>query len=146
MKEENMITLIFVLLSLLDFQRIAIAADGIEKQFVVSRLVEASLTECATNPQGGAGSQLELLPRWDKSLPSDAGVNEWNNMERMLSDEGYRDGTAISPTWVRPIDPPTPPKAETPEPATVAILSITAATLLFLLYGQRLRRRLLRRI
>jgi len=64
----------------------------------------------------------------------------------MISAEGYRDGAAISPMWFVPVDPPTPPKGAVPEPPTYAILSITAATLLFLLYGQRLRRRLLRRI
>jgi len=141
-----MTTILFLLFFVLDFQPLNLPADAVEKQFVAIQLEEIALAECATNPQGGVGSQLELLPRYDEPLPFGTGIDEWNNVERMISAEGYRDGTAISSARVVPVDPPTPPKATVPEPPMFAILSITGALLLLLLYGQRLSRRLLRRI
>ena len=140
-----MITLIFVLLSLLDFQRTIIAADGIEKQFIVSQLVEASLNECATNPQNGFNGDPITID-WVKSPEStEPNVNSTSWFPDSISDPK---NATVQPMSVRvvPVDPPTPPKASTPEPPTFAILSITASTLLFLLFGQRLSRRLLRRI
>ncbi len=71
-----MIPILFVLFSLLDIQRPVIVADGMEKKFVVSELVEASLTGCAENPQGGGGFNGDpLTVNWLKAPePTDSNV------------------------------------------------------------------------
>ena len=149
----------FVLLFLmvfLDVQRPVIAVDGMEKQFVVSELVEQSLTGCAENLQGGGGFNGDpLTVDWLKSPePTEGNINSaW-----FPTGVSATENASALPMSMRvvPVDPPNPdpntgdpgvpPVAATPEPSTVAILGITAVTLLFLLFGQRMSRRFLRRI
>ena len=154
-----MIPILFVLFSLLDIQRPVIAADGMEKKFVVSELVEASLTGCAENPQSGNGFNGDpLTVNWLKSPePTDSNVNSTWFPEGVSATESEGVQSVMS-MRVMPVDPPNPnpdpkpgdpagpPIAATPEPSSFAILGITAAVLLFLLFGRRCGRRFARRI
>lgn len=149
-----MIPVLFVLFSLLDIQRPVIAADGMEKKFVVSELVEASLTGCAENPQGGNGFNGEpLTVNWLKAPePTDSNVNStWFSSGVSGTDNEPMKTMSMR---VMPVDPPnpnpdpnppTPPVAATPEPSTLAILSMSAAVLLYLLFGRMKKHRLYRR-
>ncbi len=150
-----MTTLFLLCIFLLDVQRPPIPADGMEREFVATQLVEQALTGCAENPQGGGGFNGDpLTVNWLKSPePTDSNVNSTWFPEGVSATEN----TTVQPMSMRvPVDPPNPdpnpgdpanpPVAATPEPSSFAILGITAATLLFLLFGQRLSRRLARRI
>ncbi|HBT77425.1 MAG TPA: hypothetical protein DEB39_11015, partial [Planctomycetaceae bacterium] len=73
-------TLVLLCLALLDIQRPVIAADGMEREFVATQLVEQSLIGCAENPQGGnAFNGDPLTVDWLKPPePTDqGGVSTW---------------------------------------------------------------------
>ncbi len=150
-----MTTLILLCLSLLDVQHPPVPKDGIEREFIATQLVEQSLVGCATNPQAGnAFNGDPLTVDWIKGPePTEqGGVSTW-----FPEGVSATENATIQPMSMRvpvdlpnpdpnPGDPSGPPVAVTPEPSSFAILGITAATLLFLLFGQRLSRRLARRI
>jgi len=137
-----MIVLLILLLTL-DFQRLELPDDAMEKSFVVSPLQNESLTGCATNPQSGGNNPLTI----DRIAPPEFATEIISASELPVSESGThtgghfgRDSGNFQPmATVPPVDAPTPPPPiiVTPEPATVAILGITAALLLFLLFGRQ---------
>ncbi len=152
-----MTTLFLLCIFLLDVQHPPVPKDGIEREFVATQLVEQSLVGCATNPQGGnAFNGDPLSVDWLKppEPTEQGGVSTW-----FPEGVSATENAVAQPMSMRvPVDPPNqnpdpnpgdptgPPIAATPEPSSFAILGITASVLLFLLFGQRLNRRLARRI
>jgi len=135
---------LLLLLAFLDFQHFTMTADDFGKQFVVTEIDESASTGCATNPQGGGFNGGPLIVDWDE-LPKPA--TEVTTTPALPTFGGDTNTGVLQPVVTVPIvtippgDAPTPqtppPVAATPEPSTVAILSITAAVLFFLLFGQR---------
>jgi len=142
-----------ILLLTLDFQRFELPDDAMEKSFVVSPLENESLTGCATNPQSGGFNNPLIIDRSEPSkfatemttaveLPSFEGDTGKGGLFRGDTHTGGRFERDICDhqplVIVLPGDEPTPsPVAVTPEPSTVAILGITAAVLLYVLFGKR---------
>jgi len=127
----------------LDFQRLTIPDEAMTKSFVVSPLQNEALTGCTTNPHSGRSINTDLLaadgikaPEYDTqhatTWPSSLSGTEngYGITPSMLVSPG-RNITPVNP------DPRTPPVPIVPEPSTVAILGITAAVLIFLLFGER---------
>ena len=143
-----------ILLLTLDFQRFELPDDAMEKSFVVSPLENEALTGCATNPQNGGFNNPLIIERSEPpefatemiatvELPSfekDTGKGGLFRGDTHTGGRFERDICDHQPMITVPsgndIDP-TSPVAATPEPSTVAILGITAAVLLFLLFGRR---------
>jgi hypothetical protein len=127
-----MFVLMLLLVTFLDFQR-----PVIEQQFVVSEIVESTITGCATNPQSGGFDSDPLAIEW-RDQPAES-VTE---TPLPLSIGSNNDpGGFQSMVFTVPENDSPPPIPATPEPPTVAILGITAIVLIFLLFGQRYGRR-----
>ena len=148
---KKMLVLTILLLTL-DFKRLELPDDAMTKSFTVSPLENESLTGCATNPQSGGSNPLTI----DRSEPPEFATEittsaELPSFEKNIATGGiFGRDTHIGGRFERDIcdhqpmvivppgDEPTPsPVAVTPEPSTVAILGITAAVLLYVLFGKR---------
>lgn len=138
-------------LAFLDFQHFTATTGGIEKQFVVAEFTESALTGCATNPQSGSFGNDPITVNGNE-LPKFATDNPatW-----ALPISGIGNESGITTTMVVPPDgqsfpmipdPSLPSAPVVPEPPTVAILGITAAMLIALLFGRHYGRKLFRRI
>jgi len=144
--------ILMILLLTLDFQRFTPPDGTLEKSFVVSPLQNEALTGCATNPQSGGSKPLTInwgeLPKHATEITTSV---ELPSFEKNIATGGIfgrdthtggrfeRDTCNHQPMiTVSPGDDPTPsPVAMTPEPSTFAILGITAAILLYFLFGRR---------
>ncbi|GHT16674.1 hypothetical protein FACS1894189_0940 [Planctomycetales bacterium] len=135
-----------LLLLLLDFQATR-TADIPYSDFHITEIGEPATTGCATNPSNGTLNDVILIQvpyqlpddvpfQWD--TPRQDGFSN-NTAER---DEGSARTVRRMPfPSVAPPEPPQPPVAA-PEPPTIAILTLTGLALLFLLFRQRIQRRL----
>ena len=130
----------FLLLFMLDIQHPP-QPDNPFAGFVVTSAVDNSATSgCTMNPGSGNNFNADMISvDW-------AGVNDPHEGEAPVSHlpgAGLGDEALIAP-MVMPYNPPgqpnpdpEPPAAATPEPSTMAILTITGAMLLFLLFGRK---------
>jgi len=117
-----------MLLTFLDFQR-----PVTDQKFVVLEIVESALTGCATNPQGGGFGNDPLTIEW-----GDQSAESVTEMPLSLSFGNDNEPGGLQPMVVTlpgNNSPPPPPIPVTPEPPTYAILGITAAVLIYLLFG-----------
>jgi hypothetical protein len=140
-----MIVLLILLLTL-DFKRPEPPDAAMATSFVVSPLSNEASTGCATNPQGGSGHPL-IIERSDPPVLVTESTTHWvspvsgntingDNLQPMAvvtSGCNSQSMVAVPPDG----SPPSIPVSTTPEPSTVAILGITAAVLIFLLFGRR---------
>jgi len=149
---KKMLTLMLLFLTL-DFQRFTPSDGTLEKSFVVSPLQNEALTGCATNPQSGGSKPLTIdrieppefateittsveLPSFEKNITT-GGIF---GRDTHIGGRFERDTGNCQPMiTISPGDgtDPTSPVAITPEPSTFAILGITAAVLLYFLFGRR---------
>ena len=141
-------TILLILLLTLDFKRLEPPDEA--KSFAVSTLGNEASTGCATNPQSGSSHPL-IIERSDP--PELVTENTANWVSPIVGKEG--DSLIPSGNHVAPMvfespggkyyptnpDPPSPPTPVTPEPSTVAILGITAAVLIALLFGRHYARK-----
>ena len=131
-------TILLLILFSLDFQHPAIP-ESVEKRFVVSTLDEFSLGGCMTNPSsGGLGNDSLIRIDWVNPVepPSMISGSTWIPSGPARISEPNE--IVASSQRMIPADPPTPlPVVTTPEPPAVVILTITAAVLLYLLFGRQ---------
>ena len=135
-----MFVLTLLLAAFLDIFHPAVPTGDLEKQFSVSTITESALAGCAMNSQEGSMDVNDPLSIDWIELSESATENTANWVSPVFNTEPDTGG--IAPTFfVMPVDPPSPPLpppvAVAPEPSTYAILGITAAMLLFLLFGKR---------
>ena len=135
-----------ILLLTLDFQRLELPDDAMANSFALSPLENESLTGCVTNPQSG-GNRSPLII--DRSEPPELATENhvpWTPVFCKEGDGGNLQSMVVvlpggnpQPTINVPAsDPPQElPVSTTPEPSTVAILGITAAVLIAMLFGRR---------
>lgn len=144
---ENMMITIILLLLLLDIQRPPIP-ETVDNRFVVTELVEESLTGCAPSYQSGGAQNQMITVDW----VGNDDPHERTTATARLTGPGFGDETLVTP-MVMPYDPPglpdpdpttPPPVAVVPEPPTAAILGISTVALLYLLFGRK-RQKLSRR-
>lgn len=142
-------TLILLCLTTLDFQRPAIP-DSIEKQFVVTELIDQTTTGCASSPQTGRQVNHQIVVDVvNNDDPHDSATII--STSSPLNHDTAMDAPLVQA--IMPHDPPglpnpnpdPPPIAATPEPPTVAILGISLAALMYLLFGRRKKQKLYRR-
>lgn len=144
-------TLFLLFLTILDFQHPPIP-DSIEKQFVVTELVDQTTTGCATNPSSGGGLSNHFIEvdYVNHNDPHDSAMT----VSALPADYLHNaTDTPVVPV-MRPHDPSGKPEkplsekspvAVVPEPPTAAILTVSAIVLLFFLFGRRKKERLYRR-
>ena len=145
--EENMFVLMMLLLTL-EFQHFTPPDEAIIKSFVVSPLQNEALTGCATDTVNGKPINTDLLAAdgirsseydmqhtatWTSAI---VGPENESGIVPVMLVLSSGDSTPTNPPLSNP-NPVTPPVPIAPEPSTVAILGITAALLLFLLFGRR---------
>jgi len=149
---KKMLTLMLLFLTL-DFQRLTLPDDAMANSFVVSPLQNEAITGCATNPQSGGSKPLTInwgelpkhateittsvdLPSFEKNIATGGIFGRDTHFGGRFDSDTCNHQPMIT---VSPGDgtDPTSPIAITPEPSTFAILGITAAVLLYFLFGRR---------
>lgn len=143
-------TLILLCLSLLDIQQMPPVPDSLEKQFTVTELREQALTGCTSSPQSGRPTNHQIFI----DVVNNDDPHEGATPVSALSASNY-DAAMENPVIpvMMPYDQPglpnpnpdSPPVAATPEPPTMAILGISLAALMYLIFGRRKKERLYRR-
>ena len=133
-----------MLLLLLDYQPLTLPDDVMATIFIDSQWQNESTPNCTMNPMSGTRMSSDLLSTDWGSLPEP----NWQNFSSPISvtgNENMMTPMVFVPPGGNPLplipDPPTPFVPATPEPSTVAILGITAAVLMALLFGRRYRRK-----
>ncbi len=144
-----MLPILFLLLSLLDIKHPPID-DALIRDFTVNEIIDDTTTDCAEKDLPSRRIEIHLKKDAIEPLKPEDVQNTSPPDNRFIP----QDTTETIRSMVVPVKPPQPdpsPQPEppivlTPEPAMLAILSITGAMLLFLLFGRRTGRRFSRRI
>ena len=134
--------MIVIFLLLLDFQATR-TADVLNNDFRVTEIEEQVLTGCAMTPNNGTLNDVILIQppyhlpddepfRWE--APQQSGLS--NNVAERY--DGSAKTVLRMPFPPEPPQPPQQPLVATPEPPTIAILTLTGLALLFLLFGRRI--------
>ncbi len=133
---------IFLLLSLLDFQRPPVPIEALERHFAVSDVVEQSTTDCTMNPQGMrpmTNEMIEVLWIGEDGSITDSAMT-WDQFRTEMISGAGEDYAYMVQRVMRPPDEPNPfpdpeppPVAATPEPAWLPAATLTGI-LLFACY------------
>ncbi len=148
-----MLPILILLVSLLDIKHPPVNHDLI-RDLTVNEIVDETTTECTENPSfAGLMDQTLKIELVEPIKPEDV-LNTPSPDHRIISQDA-KDAIHNVRPMVVPVKPPIPdpdpqpkepPSVLTPEPAMLAILSITGVMLLFFLFGRRAGRRFSRRI
>jgi hypothetical protein len=130
--------ILFLLLLLLDLQHSALP-DIPYQEFTVTDLTELSWSGCSMNPMDGYENiPTDLTIDWADTFKEQTNPSSLTSLQD-LGLQNAMTSTRMIPNNidipVAPPDPEPPKPISTPEPPSVAILTITGLALLYLIFG-----------